>query len=329
MIIQNKKLSFIVPPFNYYNEKYHLLNRYIGAVVIDRTETIKDSGCNIIIEQLIPKVIHSVGDFASICDKTAIDIITKSKVENKPIALTYSGGLDSTSVACALLKRGANILILGSTESIKENPPFYNDVLVNNSQVTLNIDNPLKFLREHPNDYIFVTGECGAHMMGTTRWEESNNLDFFHDVPEEIKPFFFQILDKSPIPIKTDYDAKWWSIFVFKWQYVANRHHLWCGKICNNLFNFFMTEDFQMWALANDNTVKCPNLKEINYKMPIRDYIYSYYQNKASSYDLPKRYSIERTYKNLNYNNTYILNDPKKIGSLKPFTEQIDKQLVI
>ena len=128
----------------YYNEKYRNLNAYTGCCMIDRTNTLKDCGyTNIVIEQSIPSELHSVGDFSSVCDNTAFDIVTQSNNKSIPIAVTYSGGLDSTAVICALLKQGADILVLGSNESIKENPKFYNDVLVNNKQVTLNIDNPL------------------------------------------------------------------------------------------------------------------------------------------------------------------------------------------
>ena len=327
-------LPFIVPPRKYYNEKYRNLNAYTGCCMIDRTNTLKDCGyTNIVIEQSIPSVLHSVGDFSSVCDNTAFDIVTQSNNKSIPIAVTYSGGLDSTAVICALLKQGADILVLGSNESIKENPEFYNDVLVNNKQITLNIDNPLLFLNQHPNDYIYVTGECGAHIMGTTRFEESDdisdNTQIYHGISEDVKKYYFEVLDKCPVSIKTDYDARWWAIFALKWQFVKNRHHLWCGKICENLFNFYMTDEFQMWALNNDYSVKCPDFKWKNYKMPMRDYIYSYYPNRASSYDLPKRPSIELTYKHLNYNMSFILSNPKRIVRLDMISNPIQKQFVI
>lgn len=331
------KLKFLVPPPEFYNEKYtKTLMDYTSSPMIDRTETFKDCGYpNIIIEQKIPTTIINPGNFSDIVDETAKNIIQKSKDIKKPIAILYSGGLDSTCVTSAFLKQNCNITILGSKASIEENPEFYNEVLLNNKNVTLNIDNPLVFLCNRTDDFIFVTGECGAHLMGTINWtkyggRENEITDYieaddmasrifknpnpYFNVPDETKKLLLQILDKSPRSFNNNYDAQWWAIFALKWQFVAYRTQLWVGKLCPNLINFFMTEDFQHWALYNDVKVKCPDFEWRNYKMPIRDYIYSFFPNKSSSYDLPKRASFERTYRALSIRGRFVLYEPKQIS---------------
>lgn len=331
------ELSFLVPPRELYSQIYKdTIIDYISGVMVDRSETFKDCGYpNIVIEQPLPKQIIYSGDFEHVVDKTAKNIIDRCKVEQKPIAILYSGGIDSTCVASAFLKQNQQIVILGSQASIDENPIFFNEVLCSNPNVILNIGNPLLFASQNSDQYIFVTGECGAHLMGTINWtkyggREIENVDAveadhmasgifknpepFFNIPDDTKHMLLRILDKSPKTFKTNYDAQWWSIFVLKWQFVSYRIQLWLGKLCPSFVNFFMTDDFQNWALYNDVTVKCPNYEWRNYKMPMRDYIYSYFPNRNASYDMPKRMSMNRTYKNLSLKGRFVLDEPKKVG---------------
>lgn len=334
------KLPFVVPPRELYEEKYkNTIMEYTSAVMVDRTRTFTDCGfANLIIEDEIPTVVVDPGNFCTIVDVTATNIINQATIHNKPIAVMYSGGLDSTCVTAALLKNGANITIVGSQASIDENPTFFSDVLLSNESVKCEIGNPLMFLLNHRNDYTFVTGECGAHLMGTINWtkyggRELDNIDAieadhlaagifrnpepFFNIPQETRTLLLKVLDKSPRSFKSNYDAQWWAIFALKWQFVTYRNQLWIGELCPSLINFFMNDRFQMWALYNDASVKCPDYQWRNYKMPIRDYIYSYYPNRQASYDLPKRASMERTYKQLELRGRFVLNYPKQIGFMR------------
>lgn len=330
--------EFLVPPRSYYNPKYSELSSYLGATIIDRTRTLLDCGYpNIIIQDEIPAVVVNPGDFSLVMDNRAKQLIAEATKINKPIAVMYSGGLDSTAVVCAMLKHGATITVVGSESSIDENITFYQDVLLNNPQVLLQLENPLVFLRDNCDNYLFATGECGAHIMGTINWAKYISVDavdptvisandaveeifksteFYQGIPDDPKKYLFQVLDKCPVPIKTNYDALWFSIFALKWQFVQYRFHMWVGKLCPNLHHFYMSDPFQHWALFNDVHVKCPGFKWTNYKMPIREYIYAYYPNLAASIDMPKRASLMRTYGVVNVKGWFVAANPTRFNKL-------------
>ena len=332
------KQEFLVPPRSYYNPKYDELSKYLGATVIDRTHTLLDCGYpNIIIKDEIPQTVVNPGDFSSVMDARAQELIAESVRLDKPIAVMYSGGLDSTAVACAFLKHGATITVVGSASSIDENINFYQEVLLNNPRVTLKMDNPLVFLRDNSDSYLFATGECGAHIMGTINWAKYisrdmtdtsvisadetaeamfKSTDFYVSIPDNPKKYLLQVLDKCPVPIKTNYDALWFSIFALKWQFVQYRFHMWVGKLCPNLHHFYMSEAFQHWSLYNDVHVKCPGFKWTNYKMPIREYIYAYFPNKEASLHMPKRASLMRTYGVVNVKGWFVAANPTRFNKL-------------
>lgn len=326
--------QLVIPPCFVLGD-YTVLENHLGAPVVDRSRTLHTNiFCNIIIEDELPNQAIYSNEFSCIVDSEVSKIHSRSIIEKKPIAIMYSGGLDSTCVACGFLKAGIAIKIVGSQASIDENLPFYNEVLLNNQLVTLDMQNPLLFMKNNIDNYLFVTGECGAHIMGTVSWKDTNDINkicekheylsdsifnypsTYHDFNPIMKKQLMEIICKSPRNIKTAYDAHWWLIFVLKWQYVSNRLQMMIGKFSANLINFYMSKDFQNWATCNDVTVKCPNNDWKNYKLPMKDYIFSYTHNKESSYDIPPRASLNRTYPELNIYGKYVLNNPKKVGSI-------------
>lgn len=342
---------FLLPPYEGYADKYkRTLMSYLSALPVDRTGAIQDFGFkNIVVEQPFPKLLVNPGDFSGIMDRRAAEIIARSVREQKPIAVLYSGGLDSTAVCCALLKAGATITIAASLASVEENPSFYVDVLCRNKFVKREIGNPLAFLRERSDDFIFVTGECGAHLMGSINWHKFGgrdadikdeiaadetaagvfrNTEPYFNLPEQIRAMLMPTLERAPIPIRTNYDAMWWSIFALKWQYVSYRIQMWIGKLVPTLENFFMNNEFQCWAMLNDVRVKCPDFQWRNYKMPIRDYIFAYHGKRSSSYDMPKRASMNLTYYNLSINGVFVLAAPKRLRFLDTgSTRTVERQI--
>ena len=332
--IINTKL--IIPPCFVVSD-YVRLEQKLGATIVDRSKTLPAIVySNIIIEDELPtETINSI-DFHHIVNNEVSKIHSRSIIEKKPIVIMYSGGLDSTCVACGFLKAGIGIKIVGSQASIDENPTFYNEVLLNNQLVTFDMENPLLFMKNNIDNYLFVTGECGAHIMGTVSWKDTTDINkicekheylsdsifnypsTYHDCNPIMKKQLIEIICKSPKNIKTAYDAHWWLIFVLKWQYVSNRLQMHIDESTSNLINFYMSRDFQNWAVCNDVDVKCPNSNWKNYKMPMKDYIFSYTHNKESSYDIPPRASIERTYPDLNIKGKYVSYDPKKVGNIYP-----------
>ena len=351
---QFARLPFLVPPRRIMSNKYRDLMTHLRATLIDRTGTLVDPAVpNISVSQNIPSVIVWPGDFAQVCDAAVEELVQRAQKLGRGIVLMYSGGLDSVCVSCALIKAGVKFTALGSVASVEENPEFYKKVLEKNPLVTTVTGNPLLFLADHPDEHVFVTGECGAHIMGTVLgWEASgvvgdsdsgvvsrggdssafSNPEPFFDVEEPLRSTLLSVLDHCPVPIKTNYDAHWWKIFALKWQFVSFRMQLYAGQRSKELFNFFMTDKFQQWALCNDVNVKCPGFDWRNYKMPMRDYIYAVSGDSKAAYETPKRYSLERTYtKMARIGETFILDGAgRDVGFLFDSTrDKVQQRLLI
>jgi hypothetical protein len=277
-----------------YNEKYAPLTAYFNGRFIDRTGTL-DVGFNQYVNTPIPTTIRSSDDFEVIVEREARRIDEHAKKVGKKILILWSGGIDSTCVVSAFIKQNIDIVVSYNNFSIEENPRFYREILEKNSRVTLRlVPKPLFEIYDYDDQFVFVTGECGAQLMGTISWEKfaggsredmivnpEYSVDLLasktplYGMPNPWRHLLLPIVDKCPVELKTNYDYLWWCTFALKWQLMEFRMQLLVGKMVPDLFNFFLTEDFAMWALNNDHQVKCPHLMWINYKMPMRNYIYS------------------------------------------------------
>lgn len=77
---------------------YRLACLYFGAGLIDRTGTL-DHGFPYKVIDPIPEAVAMEHDISSVCDQRATEIVTRARLEEKPIQLAWSGGIDSTE-AC-------------------------------------------------------------------------------------------------------------------------------------------------------------------------------------------------------------------------------------
>lgn len=84
---------------------------------------------------------------------------------SKPIVVLWSGGVDSTTIICALLKNGAkNVKVLCSKDSIEEYPWFFENV-VKKLPHTVSDKVPTD-MRTIPSSAI-VTGWCADQLFGS------------------------------------------------------------------------------------------------------------------------------------------------------------------
>jgi hypothetical protein len=312
------QIEFVLPPLYMYDSKYKPLLTYFSGRFIDRTGTFGDIGFNQkIIDQLPTSVKTSVPSFDELCDQRALQLKSISDKKGLPLAVLWSGGMDSTVVAASLLKQNIPFTLIYNNHSIEENADFYQDVLKDNALVRpVFTSKPLDFLSQLGHQYIPITGECGAQMMGTISWEKfipgsrTSALEIvggqrashlmshpspLYGIPEPYKSLLMPIIEKAPRSFKYNYDYMWWVTFALKWQVVQYRFTLFSGKIQPNLENYFLTADFADWALATDSSIKCPSFQWNNYKMPMREYIYNYYPNK-NVYAMKKYASMPKSH---------------------------------
>lgn len=298
--------EFVLPPTFIYSNQVKPLLLYFGGRFVDRTGSIDMGFKPKIIFPLPTEMPTGVPDFDYIMNERGKQLGIESKNLNKPISVLWSGGLDSTAVCCSLLENNVPFTIVYTAQSLEENQQFYDDCLKDNSLVQEKlVESPLGYLAEEGENTMCITGECGAHLMGTISWQKfipgaktkdgiiQDNADAegklllghntpLYGVPEKWAYHLRSVLDYWPGGgFKSNYDALWWVTFATKWQAVYYRFTLFSGKLQPYLRNFYLTDEFAAWAMANDSTVKCPSYEWNNYKMPMRDYIFQYTCNKA------------------------------------------------
>jgi hypothetical protein len=236
--------------------------------------------------------------FEDICLETAV----KFWQDNNHISVLWSGGIDSTCVALALMETkpiDKTLVLIGTENSIDEYPAFYEK----HKNIISIIDT--LFVKEdlYRADTLFVHGDVGDQIFGGAisenldqkdePWETVflKNPDPFHYGTKEklqwTKHDMERFINKlhnhnsyAPFPIKTHFDFCWWLTFTTKINYVQHKitkliadvHAPITDKIAiNNRVPFYLNDDFQLWSMA------CHDLKfpgdELSYKQPAKDFI--------------------------------------------------------
>ena len=326
-------MKYIIPSALWYLESVRPLTDYFTGRFIDRTERLDHGFEAEVLRPLPTSMPNDPGDYAYCMKQRAIEIGKLSTQYDKPIALLWSGGWDSTSIASSFLKHNIPFKFVYADSSIMENPNFYNECL--NHDDGIKVDHPLRWLHFDGPDYLVVTGECGAQMCGTISFRkilvEMNTDD--HDIgggvtedfesfmknpeplymwPDKFKKPVYHALDYWPgPPFKSNYDAMWCITFVFKWQSIQYRMEMFSGRIQPTIEHFFLCDIFEAWSMNNTAEVKCPDYKWANYKLPFKDYIYDYSGNK-DVYTLNKYASMQLPQPEIRYGvyqNRYIYRD--------------------
>jgi len=308
--------------FNPYDKEHDLLfwlpRISVGSGGIDRTGKLNNFKSDYV---PIPTDISNFNkSFADVC----LDEAQKLWKDNDFIDLLWSGGIDSTAVAVALLKtkpETKKLQLTCTSFSIIEYPEFY--------ETHKDICNVLSveefFSKERvQSNHLIVTGDVGDQIWGSRqgfREEQNTSWEIMLDrenlfrqttlqYPEIKEPWTQEQKNKladilndhataCPVEIKTVFDMSWWIKFSIKMNYVkfrtqmviAYNHNLDYVNL-NNFKPFFLTDDFQRWSLTDySNRVAT---SETTYKQPAKDFIFSYTKdadyrnNKTKEASLPK-----------------------------------------
>jgi hypothetical protein len=218
------------------------------------------------------------------CWRRAKEIARIQEDRQVPIALFYSGGIDSTlvlvSFAKLLGKRLRETLrVFMSPESIRENPGFYYSFIRKHCA----IESSEQFSSLFDGSHIVVAGECNDQLFGSdvigalarrepfarikARYTREFIVGFFKasGMSDGAANAWFELLDAharhAPCPVETAYDFFWWMNFAFKWQCVYFRTLLRVDAAQRKNINpafletyyqlFFCTPEFQKWSMAN------------------------------------------------------------------------------
>jgi len=242
-------------------------------------------------------------DFDILIESRAKELIELSNTRNIPIYLMWSGGIDSTSVYCAIKKHltdNKKLVILCNKNSIKEYPELYNEMISEHEIIDLGIVEFGLTINKLANiDSIFVTGELGDQLFMSRPPRKKSSLtsiDWINDPWEAVldpnASQYHSVVDEYvknfPIPIITARDFGRSIKFNLEYQRAQLRMSLFYKNLVlnKNLFHFYDTIDFNYYSLSlsldelgidyRTHTIKLP-LKQL-----ILDYTVDqhYYENK-------------------------------------------------
>ena len=246
------------------------------------------------------------------CEKRAWEMIDLSRRLNKPIALFYSGGIDSTLMLITFMKilsaqeLRERIWVCLNLKSVYENSRFYFDHVIKKCTIKSSyllssmLDKSVIILGGEHNDQLFGSDTVSEiiNMYGYDPVLKPYNNDFIikffcerkkYPLSPEAAKLWVDVIDDhirhhAPCELSTVFDFFWWFNFCFKWQSVyfrmllrvdiANRDNITQEYIQKYYHHFYSTVDFQKWSMCNPQEKIRDSWK--SYKIRAKEIIYDF-----------------------------------------------------
>ncbi len=274
---------------------YRLTCLFFRSGLIDRTQTL-DHGFQYTVLDPIPSPVRTVDDIGRLVERRARDIVSDAQRYNRPIHLLWSGGIDSTAAAVALIKH------LTATGDLKRLTVYYTPASRREYKLFFHRFIKGKVARRKVSEVapafeknsLVVTGEMGDQLFGSaTALDlpfELLNAPWQTAFPQVLAiklasrqradivvDYLAPQLAAAPVPLPSLYEALWWLNFSMKWQIVGLRMiaHAKAGSFSTlrpRVAHFFDTPDFQRWAMASPDK-RIIGDRWTTYKWPLRDLI--------------------------------------------------------
>jgi hypothetical protein len=281
-------------------QEYVRIWRWVGpASFYDRTETLPHFLNFKNLFPLAPFDSKFNKSFKQVCIERAEEIIA----ENKKVDVFWSGGLDSTVALIALLNAGIpreRLCVYMTHTSIFEYEWFYYNVIKRlNLPTLIGTSGDVRKYIDWNSDSLIVTGEFGDQLLGssvTSRWFDSDIDKPYKDlIPGHLIDFMQPMMDGAHMKIDTLFEWLWYVVFTSKWQNIATRFtrsldpekH---SQLIPRLRHFFSSHDFQQWSRMYHASK--PKRTVLNYKQPLRDFIYEYTKDEKYYRLKKKGYSL-------------------------------------
>jgi hypothetical protein len=241
-------------------------------------------------------------DFGAATDLRCLEL--RQQKWNLPWIVFWSGGIDSTTIVCSILKNipksdWGNISIACNHGSIAEYPWFFNKFIRPNFRVLdsshwiHNVDDQHFFINGEPADQLFA-GSIAQMMMLDDK--ESMSKSIFKEPDDLIKylgrnnqefgRWYYETVTENlgsvDVPVNSYHDFFWWTFFNYSWVSIKLRTLLWGGwsrsdnarDYFDHMITWFDTQEYQLWSMAsNMHGAKYGNTVG-NYKQAAKDYIY-------------------------------------------------------
>lgn len=289
------------------------MNKQFKAPMIDRTGCL-DSGHAVL--SPVPDYPTEDLNYSDICDERAKELLAKSQDENLELRVAYSGGMDSTTALCGLLKfkddyPGADIKICMNQKSIDEYPLFYENYIKDKLDVYMgdvlleegmgeNESLGMNFAKDTGKDYFLVTGEIGDQIFGAKmvlNSLEDNDKPYEEVFSSSMVDYIKPLIDKMPTVWgdKNCGNVLCWMNFVMKYQWCQLRMYIMFDIPWAKYEHFFDTDKFQQWTLQTPPQVRWPNFDVKLYKLPTKDYIKAFNGDEEYFINKEKENSMKNT----------------------------------
>jgi len=255
---------------------------------------------------------------------------------DRPWLVFWSGGIDSTVIVASILKNTSpadreNIYIACNRASVYELPRFFYNHVQPNFKLIQTPDlskNPWHEL------YHVIDGEFGDHLYcGGHGWElfqsapDSMMLDIRRDpdlmldhfaagTNKNFATWYYECLldnvNSVDIPVETYHDFCWWIFF--NYHYTSSYIRISANTFANNYSpRWFATDDYQQWAMNNNQsgTKYTRNLSDS--KLASKQYIYDFDHDEHSRVFKTKSKSVQVFDQLTSKKEFCILNDFSKL----------------
>jgi hypothetical protein len=237
------------------------------------------------------EIITPIGD---LCQPKSIDEMCYGSVqrilsaaEDKKLYISWSGGIDSTMTLSEFLKYVPQdrIVVMMNNDSIREYTSYYKKYIEGKMEtVEVNFHNN-SVLTKCIQDGIIITGDCLDPVFGIQHYAriKSDRLmqsidDFLAPLSSTSKEFYNKLIDACPRELTNVKDLFWWLVYSIDYQFeqlmwITDTDDLILDK---NIFHFGMTKDWNDYALSTPAEVKFLGTDLRNYKMPLKQQLYTF-----------------------------------------------------
>ncbi len=259
-------------------------------------------------------------------DAVMYDAARKIYNQGRPVYLLWSGGIDSTAAAVALLQHRNSydppVTFVFNEHSVEEYSDFA--LRLYSSHYFCHDSSHYRFLKYLPPDGILTSGDCGDQLQGSRRMLQLNMpfnepYQSIYNVPEDqllynydsLPPALQQrysisdvyrhlinllpyVVEQAPLNIVTVFDLFWYLNWRFKYHHVRWKiltyvdGTAWRPDLVKRYNPFYNTPAFQHWSVLNHWSDKHLG-NEPSYKWALKEYIVRY--TKDSTYRLKRKES--------------------------------------
>jgi len=250
--------------------------------------------------------------FEQATDITAMKLAALMEKSDLPIAVHWSGGIDSTAVLAGMMKnfnpvlRNRVVVVMNNT-SYWDNPHFFEKIIKPNfrytSDQTYNWDNAI-IINGDPGDKLWIANKLvqmeQEHkntfdrslskpdmliewMSNQSRHSHDSNKDYAQWLLEHVQ----HSAKKAQVVLENYSDFYWWLQFAFVFQGAAltSFRHVYNGSSTHwenynkNFFIWWTTDEYQKWSVYAQQTQEKFKGSVTSYKMTAKNYIFDVDKN--------------------------------------------------